>query len=80
MPGSYRISVRRLGYSRTYRDVEVQNGGVARVTVELMPVALELVGITATVAAAGGVVLSRPAIVASGARTAGDALRAFPAS
>ena len=62
-PGSYRISVRRLGYGRTYRDVEVQNGGVARVTVELTPVALELVGITATVAAAGGVVLSRAAIV-----------------
>ena len=29
-PGSYRVSVRRLGYGRTYRDVEVQNGGVAR--------------------------------------------------
>ena len=77
-PGSYRISVRRLGYGRTYRDVEVQNGGAARVTVELTPVALELVGITATVAAAGGVVLSRAAIVASGARTAGDALRGVP--
>ena len=77
-PGSYRVSVRRLGYARTYRDVEVQNGGIARVTVELTPVALELVGITATVAAAGGVVLSRAAIVASGARTAGDALRYVP--
>ena len=77
-PGSYRVSVRRLGYGRTYRDVQVQNGGVARVTVELTPVALELVGITATVAAAGGVVLSRAAIMASGARTAGDALRAVP--
>ena len=77
-PGSYRVSVRRLGYGRTYRDVEVQNGGVTRLTVELTPVALELVGITATAAAAGGVVLSRAAIMASGARTAGDALRAVP--
>ncbi len=77
-PGSYRVSLRRLGYGHTYRDVEVQNGGVAQVTVELIPVALELVGITATAAAAGGVVLSRTAIVASGARTAGDALRAVP--
>ena len=77
-PGSYRVSVRRLGYARTYQDVEVQNGGVARVTVDLTPVVLELAGITATVAAAGGVVLSRAAIVASGARTAGDALRDVP--
>ncbi len=77
-PGLYRVSVRRLGYGGTYRDVEVQNGGVARVTVGLIPVALELVGITAAVEAAGGVVLSRPAIIASGARTAGDALRAVP--
>ncbi|HAT18040.1 MAG TPA: hypothetical protein DCS76_09620, partial [Gemmatimonadetes bacterium] len=79
-PGSYRVSFSRLGYGRTYRDVEVRNGNVTRVTVELTPVALELVGITATaaVAASGGVVLSRAAIVASGARTAGDALRAVP--
>ena len=77
-PGSYRIWFRRLGYGRTYRDVEVQNGGVARVSVELVPVALELVGITATVASAVGIVLSRTAIEASGARTAGDALRAIP--
>ena len=77
-PGSYRVSLSRLGYGRTYRDVEVRNGGVARVTVELTPIALELVGITATVVAAGGVVLSRAAIVASGARTAGDALRGVP--
>jgi len=77
-PGSYRVSLRRLGYGRTFRDVEVQNGGISRLTMELTPVALELVGITATVAASGGVVLSRAAIVASGARTAGDALRAVP--
>ena len=77
-PGFYRVSACRLGYGRTYRDVEVQNGRVARVTVELTPVALEVVGITATVAAAGGVVLHRAAIVGSGARTAGDALRAVP--
>jgi outer membrane cobalamin receptor len=77
-PGSYRISVSRLGYIGTYRDVRVQNGGIAQVSVELVPVAFELVGITATVAAAGGIVLSRAAIEASGARTAGDALRAIP--
>ena len=79
-PGSYRVSFSRLGYGRSYRDVEVRNGNVTRVTVELTPVAFELVGITATaaVAASGGVVLSRAAIVASGARTAGDALRAVP--
>ena len=77
-PGSYRVSLQRLGYGRTYRDVEVQNGRVVRVTVELTPVALEIAEITATVAAAGGVVLSRAAIVRSGARTAGDALRGVP--
>ncbi len=77
-PGSYRISVRRLGYGPSSQDVEVENGGVARVTVELTPVALELEGITATVVGSGGVVLSRAAIVASGARTAGDALRDVP--
>ena len=77
-PGAYRVSVQRLGYGPTYRDVEVQNGGIARVTVELTPVAIELAGITATVAAAGGVVLPRSAILASGARTAGDALRSVP--
>ena len=77
-PGSYRVSVHRLGYGRMYRDVEVENGGVARLAMELVPVALEVVGITATVGAAGGIVLSRTAIMASGARTAGDALRAVP--
>ena len=77
-PGSYRVSVRRLGYGRTYRDVEVKNGVVARIALELTPVALEVVGITATVASAGGIVLLREAIVGSGARTAGDALRAVP--
>ena len=77
-PGSYRVSVRRLGYGRTYRDVEVKNGVVARVELELTPVALEVVGITATVASAGGIVLLRETIVRSGARTAGDVLRAVP--
>ena len=74
-PGSYRVSVRRLGYGRTHRDVDVQNGVVSRIALELTPVALEVAGITATVASAGGVVLLRDAIVASGARTAGDALQ-----
>jgi len=77
-PGSYRVSVRRLGYGRTYRDIEVQNGRVTRVTVELTPVALEVVGITANVPASGGVVLHHSAIVGSGARTAADALRSVP--
>ena len=54
-PGSHRVSVSRLGYISTYRDVEVQNGGVAQISVELIPMALELVGITATVAGAGGI-------------------------
>ena len=75
-PGSYRVSVRRLGYGRTHRDVDVQNGVVARIGIELTPIALEVGGITATVASAGGIVLLREAIVASGARTAGDALQA----
>ena len=74
-PGSYRVSVRRLGYGRTHRDVDVQNGVVSRIALELTPVALEVAGITATVASAGGIVLPREAIVASGARTAGDALQ-----
>ena len=74
-PGSYRLSVQRLGYGRTYRDVEIQNGVVARVALELTPVALEVVGITASVTSTGGTVLLREAIVESGARTAGDALR-----
>ena len=77
-PGSYRLSVRRLGYVRTYRNVEVQNGVVARVELALTPVALEVGGITATIASTGGIVLLREAIVGSGARTAGDALRAVP--
>ncbi len=77
-PGAYRVSLLRLGYGRTSRDVEVQNGRVARVRIELTPVALEVDGITATVSATGGVVLLRAAIVASGARTAGDALRGVP--
>ena len=77
-PGSYRVSVRRLGYGRTHRNVEVKNGVVARVELELTPMALGVVGITATVASGGGIVLLREAIVGSGARTAGDALRAVP--
>ena len=77
-PGSYRVSVRRLGYGRTHRDVDVQNGVVARVTLELTPVGLEVGEITATVASVGGIVLLREAIVGSGARTAGDALQAVP--
>ena len=77
-PGSYRLSIRRLGYVRTYRDVEVRNGVVAKVALELTPVALEVGGITATVASAGGIVLLRETIVGSGARSAGDALRAVP--
>jgi outer membrane cobalamin receptor len=77
-PGSYRVSVRRLGYGRTNRDVDIQNGVVARVVLELTPVALEVAGITASVASAGGTVLLREAIVESGARTAGDALRVVP--
>ena len=77
-PGSYRVSVRRLGYGRTHRDVEVKNGVVARVELELTPMALGVVGITATVASGGGIVLLREAIAGSGARTAGDALRAVP--
>ena len=77
-PGSYRLSVRRLGYARAHRNVEVQNGVVARVSLELTPIALEVAGITATVESAGGVVLLREAIVGSGARTAGDALRNVP--
>ena len=77
-PGSYRMSIRRLGYVRTYRDVEVRNGVVNEVALELSPLALEVGGITATVESAGGVVLLREAIVRSGARTAGDALRAVP--
>ncbi len=77
-PGIYEVSVRRLGYGRAHRDVEVQNGVIARVALELTPAALEVAGITATVAAAGGTVLLREAIVGSGARTAGDALRAVP--
>jgi len=75
-PGSFRVSVRRLGYGRAHRDVDVQNGVVSRITLELTPVALEVGAITATVASAGGIVLLRGAIVASGARTAGDALQA----
>jgi hypothetical protein len=74
-PGSYRVSVRRLGYGRTHRDIDVQNGVVSRIALELTPVVLEVTGITATVASAGGVVLLRDAIVALGARTAGDALQ-----
>ena len=77
-PGSYRLSVRRLGYARTHLDVEIQNGVVARVALALTPVALEVGGITATVASVGGIVLLREAIVGSGARSAGDALRAVP--
>ena len=73
-PGSYQISVLRLGYGRTSRDITVENGRVTRVRIELNPVALEMLGITATVAVPGGVVLSRADIAGSGARTAGDAL------
>ena len=77
-PGSYRVSVRRLGYRRTYRDIDVRNGAVARVALELTPVALEIAGIRATVASVGGIVLLREEIVRSGARTAGDAVEAVP--
>jgi hypothetical protein len=70
--------VRRLGYGPTYRDVEVRNGAITRLDVELTPAALEVAGITATVAPAAGFTLDRAAIVASGARTAGDALRGIP--
>ena len=77
-PGGYRVTLLRLGYMSLSRDVDVQNGRVARVSIELIPVALEVDGVTATVAASGGVVLPRAAIVASGARTAGDALRGVP--
>ena len=77
-PGSYRVSIRRLGYGPSHLDVDVRNGVVARVTLELTPVALEVGGITATAASIGGTVLQREAIVVSGARTAGDALQAVP--
>jgi vitamin B12 transporter len=77
-PGAYRVSLLRLGYGRADREVEVENGRVTRVFMGLTPVALEVAGITATVSASEGVVLRRAAIVASGARTAGDALRAVP--
>ena len=77
-PGLYQISVLRLGYGHTSRDVELENGRVTRVRIDLNPVALEVLGITATVAASGGAVLDRAAIAASGARTAGDALQGLP--
>lgn len=77
-PGAYRVSLLRLGYGRTDREVEVENGRVTRVVMELTPVAFEVAGITATVSAPEGVVIPRAAIMASGARTAGDALRAVP--
>ncbi len=77
-PGAYRISVLRLGYGGTSRDVDVQNGRTSSVRIALDPVAIEVLGITATVSASGGTVLSRVALVASGASTVGDALQGVP--
>ncbi len=77
-PGSYRVSVHRLGYGTTHRNIDVRNGLVARVRLELAPVALGVDEITATVDRIGGTVLLREAIVGSGARTAGDALQSVP--
>ena len=76
--GAYRVAIRRLGYASVRRDTQVRSGSVTRLSVALVPLAIPLEGLTAAVAGGGGTLLDRETLLASGARTAGDALRAVP--
>ncbi len=76
--GTYRVAIRRLGYVSVRRDTEVRSGSVTRLNSALAPLAIPLEGLTVTGAGGGGTLLDRETLLASGAGTAGDALRAVP--
>lgn len=74
-PGSQRVTVRRTGFAPAEQTVEVRNGALARVTIELraLPVALEAVRAQAARnRVAEGERFGRERIEASGARTVAE--------
>lgn len=75
--GTHHLHMARLGYAARDVSVDVRNGATARVSVRLAPAPVSLEGIEAGVAA-DRLHLDREDLVRSGARTAGDALRAVP--
>ena len=78
--GVHTLVVQRLGFLPVETTVAVHNGRDTRLDVALEAVVLPLGAVTGTGAAApaGAVRLERAAIVASGARTAGDLLAGLP--
>lgn len=80
-PGRYRVVARHLGYADVVAEVEVRNGEVSRVLLELHAAALPLDTLHA-VASGGGEAgvsrIGRRRIEQLGARSAGDVLRALP--
>lgn len=79
-PGRYTLRVTRLGYHDRSISVELRNGRTTRLDVELSVRAHELeeLRVAAEATPAGGVRIERSAIERSGARTAGDVIRAVP--
>ncbi len=80
-PGEHEITVKAPGYRRITRTVQVQNGMVSEVLLELPVRALELEGLEVEghrEERAGVERLDRATIERSGARTAGELLGALP--
>lgn len=48
-PGTVRLAVERLGYGRSERDVLIEGGAAARVTLELLPAAVAVDSVVVTV-------------------------------
>jgi outer membrane cobalamin receptor len=79
-PGEWSVRVSRLGFAPREIPVIVRNGEIARITIRLAATPLELASLDAAAirGARDGTQLDRAGIAASGARTAGDALRTVP--
>ena len=84
-PRIYTVRVRAFGYVVQTTDIDVENGRAATLNVALMPVVsaqaiagVQVVQNRQTVAAAGTIVLDRPAIEQSGHRDLGEILRTVP--
>jgi vitamin B12 transporter len=75
--GVVEILFERLGYRSETRRLNVRNGRVHRITVQLTPLPLQLPGLTASVlgrSSSAATLLDRSDILESGARTLGEAL------
>ena len=78
-PGDWTLHITRLGFASRTVSVPVRNGEATRITIRLAPEPVALASVQTDVTRASeGTHIDRAAIERSGARTAGDALRAAP--